>query len=298
MKDCVKSILTAVGVGPFDDAVLTRSIELAEAHRAKLTIVHIIDGFRKHGPALTNMDAIEQEAILAARDRIEAAATRQTVDISNIDFRVEEGPSALRLVEVAENIRADLIVMGAHQSESIIEKFIGSTTDRVIRASSASVLVVKRPVKQAYTRVAIAVDAHRGSAEVTALVAALFPLARMLLIHVVQISPQFEEAMLRVGSSKAALDAHRDAIVRVRKDFMRELSTVHADRSASATTRVIVGDPARSLIQATRGINVDLIATGPGSTNSIQRAFLGSVSRKVLQNAACDVLICRPASKS
>jgi len=34
---------------------------------------------------------------------------------------------------------------------------------------------------------------------------------------------------------------------------------------------------------------------GPGSPDLIRRALLGSVTRRVLQTAACDVLICPAA---
>ncbi|HUX31095.1 MAG TPA: universal stress protein [Thiobacillus sp.] len=38
----------------------------------------------------------------------------------------------------------------------------------------------------------------------------------------------------------------------------------------------------------------DLIVLGPGSTSLVRRALLGSVAQRVLQTAACDVLICHP----
>jgi nucleotide-binding universal stress UspA family protein len=56
---------------------------------------------------------------------------------------------------------------------------------------------------------------------------------------------------------------------------------------------VLVGDPAKSLIRMTRSPKVDLIVLGPGNTGRMRRALLGSVSRRLLRNAACDVLIHR-----
>ncbi|WP_442885676.1 universal stress protein [Amaricoccus sp.] len=40
---------------------------------------------------------------------------------------------------------------------------------------------------------------------------------------------------------------------------------------------------------------MNLIALGPGRASLIRRAFIGSVTRRVLRDAACDVLICHPA---
>lgn len=199
------------------------------------------------------------------------------------------------MIELTNEIRADLVVMRAHQGDSILEKIIGSTTDRVIRATSAPVLVVKRPATQAYQRIVVATDTSDKSGAAVVFVATLFPLTGLQLVHVVQIPPQFEEAMRRAGSGQASVAAHRDALIRKAKVYMRDMSKRLANRPLRSATRVIVGNPAKSLVQATRSPKVNLIALGPGSTSLIRRALLGSVTQRVLRDAACDILIYRPA---
>jgi nucleotide-binding universal stress UspA family protein len=125
-----------------------------------------------------------------------------------------------------------------------------------------------------------------------AFVAALLPATALHLVNVVQVPPQLEEAMLRVEAGEATLTAHRDALVRTAKVHLRDASARLAGRPMRTTTRVIVGDPAASLLRATRSPKVDLIALGPGSPNLIRRALIGSVARRVLRDAACDVLTC------
>ena len=209
-----------------------------------------------------------------------------------IDIRIETGSPPLRLIKLIDEVNADLVVMRAHQSDSILAKIIGSTTDRVIRAACAPVLVVKRPVMQTYQRVVVAIETSDDSGAVVPFVAALFPLAGLHLIHVVQIPPQFEVAMLHSGTGQSVA-AHRDALIRKAKDSLRELSKRLAHRPTRSTTRVMVGDPAPSLIRATWSPKVDLVVLGPGGTGMIRRALLGSVTQRLLRSAACDVLICR-----
>lgn len=290
----IRNVLAAVGQFPQNDPVLARAAEIARAHGARLTIVHVIDSFTGFDPALADLARIEHQIRLVARENIEAALARQAIDISGIDIRIETGSPSQRLIEQTHETGADLVVMMAHEGESILAKIIGSTTDRVIRAACAPVLVVKRPVTHAYERVVVATDTSDESTAVVAFVAALFPLAGLRLVHVVQIPPQFEEAMWRAGHGQASVAAHRDALVRKAEAYMRDMSKQLAHRPTRSTTRVVASDPAKSLIRATRNPRVGLIALGSGSTSLLRRALLGSVAQRVLQTATCDVLICHP----
>lgn len=294
-----KNIVAAVDQFPQDDPVLARAAEIARAHRARLTIVHVTDGFNGFDPVPADLDLalIRRQAQLIGRESVEDAVARQSVDVDAIDTRIETGSPSLRLIELIDEIAADLVVMRAHQSNSILEKIIGSTTDRVIRAGRVPVLVVKRPVTQAYQRIVASIDTADDSAAVVPFVAALFPLASLSLIHFVQIPHQFEVAMLRAGSGQSVA-IHREALICKAKASLRAMSKKLEHRPISGATRVVAGDPATSLVQATWSPKVDLIVLGPGSTGMIRRTLLGSVTRRVLRSAACDVLICRTTSVS
>jgi nucleotide-binding universal stress UspA family protein len=287
------NVLAAVGLFPQDDAVLARAAEIAVAHRAALTVVHVIDfrGGCDFAPA--DMELIGHQTRLIAREKVEAAIARLTPPISRIDIRIETGSPALRLIELSQEIGADLILMRAHQRHSIAEKVIGSISDRVIRCGPIPVLVVKRLVTRAYQRVVVATDKSTESDAASAFVAALLPATALHLVHVAQIPPQFEEAMLRVGGNQTSLAAHRDVLIRTARAHLRDASARLTGRPMRTTTRVLVGDPAATLLRATRSPKVDLIALGPGSPSLIRRALIGSVARRVLRDAACDVLICR-----
>jgi nucleotide-binding universal stress UspA family protein len=196
------------------------------------------------------------------------------------------------LIEVANEIDADLIVIGAHQGDSILEKIIGSTTDRVIRASHTPVLVVKRPVEKAYQQIVVAIDTAGDFDALAPSVNALFPAAGLSLIHVVQIPPQFEAAMLRSGSGES-IGVHRDALVDNAKSALRQIAQTLKNFPIRITTKAVVGNPATLLVRATWSPKVDLIVLGPSDRSTGWRALLGSVTRRVLKTATCDVLIFR-----
>ncbi|MCC7414243.1 MAG: universal stress protein [Gammaproteobacteria bacterium] len=289
-----RNILAAVGKFPQDEPVLARAAEIARAHQARLTIVHVIDDFSGLELAPADLSLIQYQVQLGARKSVEAALARQDVDVPEIDIRIEIGSPYQRVIELTNEINADLVVMRAHQGDSILAKIIGSTTDRVIRTTCAPVLVVKRPVTRAYHGVVVGIEMSDDSAAVVPFVAALLPLAGLHLIHVVQILPPFEAAMLRAGSGQAGIAAHRVALIRKAKARMRDMSKRLTNRPIRSATRVVVGDPATSLVRATWSPQADLIVLDRRRTGRIRRALLGSVTQRVLRTAACDVLIFCP----
>ena len=54
---------------------------------------------------------------------------------------------------------------------------------------------------------------------------------------------------------------------------------------------VLSGNPAQKIMDYAKGKEIDLIVTGSRGKTKMQDFLLGSVSKKILENARCDVLI-------
>lgn len=292
----IKNILAAVGQFPQDNQALARAVEIARAHEASLTIVHVIEGFSGLGVASTEFLDIRNQVLLNARENIKTAIARKVVGIAEVDVRIEIGSSSLTLIELIDEITPDLVVMRAHQHESILKKIIGSTTDRVIRTSRVPVLIVKREVSQEYQRVVVSIETPDSSAAVVHFVDTLLPSTELSLVHIVQIPHQFETAMIHANSGHD-IAAHRDALMSEAKASLQAMSKKLEHRPKASSTRVVAGDPAKSLVRATWSAKVDLIVLGPGSTSMLRHALLGSVTQRVLHGSTCDVLICHTTSQ-
>lgn len=290
----VTNVLAAVGLFPQDGPVLARAAEVARAHKAKLTVVHVIERLSVLELSSINLLQMQQQMENSSRALVEAAVASHVVARSelDIDIVIESGIPSQQISRIAKETHADLIVMRAHQKRSIIEKIIGSTTDRLIRTSTVPVLVVKRPATQEYQRIVVCVDRADKSSDPTMSVAALFPQALLNLTHAIYISAQFEALMLRAGSGTQTLSTHIKQLESQAKTHLFELAKALEPRPLRTITRVVYGDPAKTLVRATWNAKVDLIVLGPSSTSTIRQTLLGSVSRHVLHSAACDVLVC------
>ncbi|WP_165787203.1 universal stress protein [Pseudohalioglobus lutimaris] len=287
----VTNIMAAVGLFPLDHSVLLRAAEVARTHQARLTVVHVVERLTASALPATDLMEMQQQLELISREQVVAAVAEQVAGVDSVDIRIETGPPSQQLDEVAKEISADLVVMQANQKPSVMEKIIGSTTDRVIRTSVVPVLVVKRPVEQQYQSIAIAVDPADESRTIGPMVAALFPSAVLHLFHAVYISAQFEEVMVRAGTGMDGLSAHREKLVVQAKKCLRDMARELRSHSSRIIVRVYVGAPADTLVQATSSTEVDLLVIGPGTRSRVRQALLGSVTQKVLQNASCDVLV-------
>lgn len=286
----IRTILAAIGQFPSAADVLSRAHEIARVHGALLRIVHVVELPAEAGDP-GNPDSLTGQAGLAARERIEAALAPLNSDDGRVEIHIIAGSPALALIDLCRENPVDLIVMRAHQKARISYAILGSVSDRVVAAAVAPVLIIRRAATRPYGHALLATNGEDGAGQALAFTAQLLPGASIRAVQAVQITPQLKEAMLRAGTDRAALEAHRATLVR---NARADLAALAAEAPRPIRTAVLRGDPSEALTRAARIPSVDLIAVGPGRAGLIRRAFIGSVTRRLLRDAACDVLVCHP----
>lgn len=145
-------IIVAVDGSHASNRALEESIKLAKAFNATLRIIHVLDdlsvsmtanpyagyytgqlieSLRQGGAAI-----LEQALARAAA----AGVSAETVLYDDLGLPVEE-----RIVGVAQEWPADLIVMGTHGRRGIKRTMLGSSAEAVLRTSKLPVLMVRTP---------------------------------------------------------------------------------------------------------------------------------------------------------
>jgi universal stress protein G len=81
----------------------------------------------------------------AAEDAIAIIAKETGLEPSRVSTAVRQGGIYQEILEEANNIKADLIVMSSHrpQRHAVRTYFLGSNTGHVVRYAKCSVLVVR-----------------------------------------------------------------------------------------------------------------------------------------------------------
>lgn len=134
-------ILCPTDFSPGSAAAFAQACELARDCDARLVVLHAF------GPVVP----IGDEGVLISNNIEELWATaRQQLDAIRppaADIRMErvlrDGPSTETILAVADEMKADLIVMGTHGRSGFRRLLLGSVTEDVLRRAACPVLTVK-----------------------------------------------------------------------------------------------------------------------------------------------------------
>ncbi|MDH3525409.1 MAG: universal stress protein [Acidobacteriota bacterium] len=163
MLPTVKTILYCTQMGPNAPYVFRWAYALAKCCDARIHVLYVIEGLTPRQRAMvegysghsTLSQVIEQaEAEAAERlpHRLEAFFESEAPDEdwrSHIgELMVARGKALEQILEHVESTGADLVVVGAHSSVSMVETIIGSTAQRLTEKCRVPVLVVRVPEGQ------------------------------------------------------------------------------------------------------------------------------------------------------
>ncbi|MFA1611513.1 universal stress protein [Halobellus rubicundus] len=122
------------------NAALDHAVGLARDHGATLHLLYVADSNRDSVTTLGGevVDALEQEG-----ERILADATERLTDTVDLVDAVETGDPVETILDYADAVDADVIVMGTHGRRGLDRYLLGSTTERVVRRSPVPVLTIR-----------------------------------------------------------------------------------------------------------------------------------------------------------
>jgi len=89
------------------------------------------------------------------------------------------------------------------------------------------------------------------------------------------------------GGLRRRVDQERDRLASGALDIVRSAR----QRGVQATFLIWEGDPAETILEASRAEQVDTIVLGSRPRTSIRRMVLGSVSTEVAKQASCTVMV-------
>jgi nucleotide-binding universal stress UspA family protein len=292
----MRSLLAAVGFKQ-DRKVVKRAAQLAREQSARLTILSVVEDVWLEAADISEMPEVKEareEVLAVARHDAETIATASGLEAGSFSVRVEIGKAADMISQVADDVSADIIVVGAGRRRTLKEKVLGSTADRIVRTSAVPVLVVKDPDDRPYRHVMAAIDFSSSSEFVARTAAEFCGDAALELINVVQVALALEQAFLRsatiggrVSHYKATLIANaQESLLKLAAD----LKTRHEPR-----IRAVAGEPAAVLLRLSGRAGPNLIVASRHSRGALDRMLLGSVALRLLRQCSCDILIAPPA---
>jgi nucleotide-binding universal stress UspA family protein len=278
----LKTILVAVD---FDDTlhpILAVANTLAKKLDSEVVLMHVVDAADELGEVPETLE----NSVTNRLGEIQKQLTASGVRIPGVLGL--SGKPALEIVEAAESIGANLILIGAHGINRDPLFPLGTTTEKVIRWSAKPVLAVPRDPPVAFANIVCPVDFSDVSARGLATA-----------IHVARASGGKLQIVTVVGPGLPPLHppwakkASSDQQERTNK-CQRELDEFLTQFDFEGVTwekHVLSGDPAQEIVQHARATHADLIVMGSVGRTGLPFMLMGSTTIKVLRQLPCALLI-------
>ncbi len=280
-----KTILMATDLSARSDRALERAVSLASQHKAQLIVLNIIDEDLPSSVQDRVRDATLKE-IEDSLERVDGAnALNPTVEaIAGKDYR--------DILDHADKVAADLIVLGIHRNEAGNKPITGTTMERVIRKGRQPVLVVPNKTDGPYGNVAIGVDFSAFSRIAIRQALSVAPDATFNAIH------SYHVPFSGFQRGRETRNAYRDQHERELTELIEEeLETLVGSATTGATPdvsfrKIVKQGETQSVIRSeVENLKPDLLVLGTHGRVGLTHALLGSIAESFLNNPPCDVLV-------
>jgi nucleotide-binding universal stress UspA family protein len=139
-----KTILVPTDFSEPATIALDYAVNLAEKLDARVVVLHAYEipvfGF-PDAPLIATTD-VAARIITAAQGALESTAARYKTRKVTIESLLKTGDAREMVHHVADEIGADLIVMGTHGRKGVARALLGSVTENVIRSATRPVLTI------------------------------------------------------------------------------------------------------------------------------------------------------------
>ena len=279
----LNNIVVAVDLCDSEHPVLKQAIAMAKLHQSKLHVVHVMPAVVG---GLPYSSTLQEEIDDVANKKLDGL--KSLVDHDPVEFYLEYGSSKQEIVRIANEVTADMIVVGSHGKHGI-ELILGSTANGVVHFAKCDVLTVRVDSEfqhenaGPYHNVVIATDFSPEGEKIV--LKAKEMLDENAQIHVINVVPDTASlASMYVPDIEG--DIHRTAEAHM-KEWVAKFGL------SEANCEVLTGNTKSVVTKRAVELKADLIVVGSHGRNIFESALLGSTANGVLHAAKQDTFIVR-----
>ena len=244
-------------------------------------------------------DIIRAEQV--ARDRLEGIAREH---LQGTRYEIEtarNSDSAKGILETEEKVGADLVVMATHGRTGIAHLILGSVAEKVVRESKRPVFTTRRGEMLAgatpFQKILVPVDISDPTNLALACARRIAEQSGGV-VYPLHIVPTDETELLLHDVYEAREDktSHKvNAVVaeKVARRKLTDLAEQHLAGMRYDPMHQVSGDPAKTILEVATDIKADLIVMTTHGVSGFFHLLLGSITEKMMREAACPVLAFR-----
>jgi nucleotide-binding universal stress UspA family protein len=148
MNRMFNHILCPTDLKERSDLAVKKAVQIAHQFGSKITLLNIHDDFMDKDERKMLRVSVDKMKEKYKRIAIESKEEMKTVihklhaDDIEVDYLLHSGKPEKVIVEVAEQLGTDLIVIGTDGRDNVMDFVVGTTTEHVINAAPCPVLVI------------------------------------------------------------------------------------------------------------------------------------------------------------
>ncbi len=150
----MKKVLIALDYNPTAQKIAETGYAFAKSMNAHIILLHVVADYTyysslDYSPIMgfdnfSNLGAIQTDAVLelqnAAQQFLEKSKTH--LGDTSIEILVKDGDSGDAILEAADNVKADVIVLGSHSRRGLDKILMGSVAEKVLRHSKIPLFII------------------------------------------------------------------------------------------------------------------------------------------------------------
>ena len=260
------------------------------ARAEQLTLLHALDVSRPAYPEM--LPEVAEEIYKTLEQSMKEDGERLLKRVESL-LPLHAGPTTKQLrigspaktiLSMAEEQKADLIVMGARGLGPIKERLLGSVSHRILTLAPCSTLIVNGPVTPV-KQILLPLEGP-SDAEAAVRFLRLKPFHEAVELTLMTVLPWTEPPW----PSGAASESAATEMLEKQSEYIESIAERLRAIGYQAHGVAVVGTPATMILQQATTLRSDLILMGTKGRQGITRFVLGSVSHAVLHKTPCPVL--------
>jgi len=150
MMNEINKILVPIDFSDYSKKALQYSVKIAKRFEANISLVYVIE------PAVYPADfSMGQIAVPAAdmdlheraKEELKNLAATEIGETISVEIILKTGKPFVEIIETANDIDADMIIIATHGHTGVEHLLFGSTAEKVVRKAPCPVLTLREPIK-------------------------------------------------------------------------------------------------------------------------------------------------------
>jgi nucleotide-binding universal stress UspA family protein/uncharacterized membrane protein YfcA len=264
--------LVASDGSEYSAAALREAMTMAHKCSAQLNVMSLVATGLEH--AALGDAVLKQELDMAQAHLDEVKAQALAAGIACETHLVHGQVVDREIVELAERLNVDMIIMGRRGRRGLARLMLGHATAQVIGMAHCNVMVIPRAARVEGRHIILATDGSRfaDAATVTAGGMAGFCKARVTVVSV-------------------ATTGHGPDTIPEADQMVQRVVEHMQQQGIDAEGMVLEGRPDELIVALAKERAADLIVTGSHGRTGLERILLGSTTERILNDTSCAVLV-------